>query len=144
MRTRNKMIFALSIIIVLGASFFLYLNYNKLSTGGDIIELKDINKIEIWRVDENERVNITDAGILEKIKNTLDQLELKSDNNEDLSKAEDRFVLTLYMETEARYDVELYNNTSIKIYDPELQGNRLRGYKVINEFDLAVFQNLFE
>ncbi|RIX52192.1 hypothetical protein D3P08_14585 [Paenibacillus nanensis] len=144
MKTRNKKTIVISIIVLLGVSVFLYLHFNKVFIGGELLELKDINKIEVTKADKNEKVNVTDARKVEEIKKTLNQLELKRDNNEDVSEVKDRFMLTLYTETEARYGVHLYDNSYIEIFDPELQGNKLRGYKVRSDFDLSVIQDLFK
>lgn len=144
MKARKKITIAISIIVLLGVSFFVYLNFYKVYTSGDILELKDITKVEARKVESNEKIIVADVGKLEGIKKTLNQLELKRDNNEDLSELKDRFILTFYTETEARYDVLLYDNTYIRIFDPELQGNKLRGYKVRNDFDLSVIQDLFK
>jgi hypothetical protein len=142
---QNKLSLVVIFALVIGAVVFLELSkhtsFQKAFMEG--LDVKEVTKIEIRSL-INEKIDIIESREIEKVMESLADVELKRDNREDLSQIEERYSLTLYVNNEPRYEVDLYDNRYMKIFDSELKGNRLKGYRVKNDFSLAAIRSVID
>lgn len=148
MKTRNKIIVT-AVILILVVGLVVTFWPAKTTTFNEVVfddaNVQDITAVEFRKSNPSniDIVTVNDPAEIQQIMSSLSEIEMKKEKI-DVSSTDESYTLYIEMNSAMRYQIDLYDEQYIAIYDSELKKNKTTEYTITNNFDLSTIRGLFE
>ncbi|WP_340003734.1 hypothetical protein MHH52_17050 [Paenibacillus sp. FSL K6-0276] len=142
MNKRYKFILALSIVLVIAIIAIIYIPRMKTSVENvlfDHIDKKEITEIRISKSPDYQDVIVKDKKVIDELISSFSEIKIRKSR---INKFEEAYWIIIRIGNGKSYLINLYDNNSIAIYNPDKTKNKLNTYKIISEYDLDPIRQL--
>jgi hypothetical protein len=142
MNKRYQYILALSIVLVVAIIAIIYIPRMKTSVEKvlfDHIDIKEISEIRISRSPDYQDFIVKDKKVIDELISGFSEIKIRKSR---INKFEEAYWIIIRIDDGKSYLINLYDNNSIAIFNPDKTKNKLNTYKIISEYDLEPIRQL--
>ncbi|WP_054024019.1 hypothetical protein [Bacillus sp. FJAT-28004] len=144
MKKRNKIV-----VLIMVIGLVVVYMYSRNSTFSEEVtnhfNVKDVSSIEIIKTSTSneETITVTDPKQIELIMNAFSTTKLRKDRILNINHTESYWI-TIKNNGTRRFGLTLYDDEYLEIYNNNATKNALKSFKITNELNLTIIQDLFK